>query len=250
MCIRDSRQGLREEMQIEFTIENGHLHVLDALKVARTSRAAVTIAVALAEDGVIEREEALLRIQPRALSELLHPQVDPSGERDVIVKGIAASPGAAQGRIVFSAMAAQAMSARGEACILVRRETAPEDVRGMHAAKGILTERGGMTSHAAVVARGLGLPCVVGASSLRFNPRDRTLTAIDGRIFHEGDVITIDGTRGEALAGAPGLLEPALDDAFYSLLHWADAVRDIGVRANADTPDDARMARVLSLIHI
>ncbi|WP_373447783.1 MULTISPECIES: putative PEP-binding protein [Haematobacter] len=239
-----SRQGLREEMQIEFTIENGHLHVLDALKVARTSRAAVTIAVALAEDGVIEREEALLRIQPRALSELLHPQVDPAGERDVIVKGIAASPGAAQGRIVFSAMAAQAMSARGEACILVRRETAPEDVRGMHAAKGILTERGGMTSHAAVIARGLGLPCVVGASSLRFNPRDRTLTAMDGRIFHEGDVITIDGTRGEALAGAPGLLEPALDDAFYSLLHWADAVRDIGVRANADTPDDARMARV------
>jgi pyruvate,orthophosphate dikinase len=237
------RVKLREEMQIEFTIEDGHLSVLDAVKVARSARAGLKIAVALAEDGIITEAEAVLRVEPRALSELLHPQVDPRGPRDVFVKGIAASPGAAVGRIVFSSQAAQASAARGEPCILVRRETAPEDIRGMHSAVGVLTERGGMTSHAAVIGRGLGLPCIVGASDLKLDAKDKKLVAPDGRVFREGDIITVDGTTGEALAGAAEMLAPALDDTFRRLLGWADQYRDIGIRANADTPADAATAR-------
>jgi pyruvate, orthophosphate dikinase len=237
------RVRLREEMQIEFTIEDGQLSVLDAVKVARSARAGLKIAVALAEDGVISQSDAVLRVEPRALSEMLHPQVDPRGPRDVFVKGIAASPGAATGRIVFSSQAAQASAARGEPCILVRRETAPEDIRGMHSAVGVLTERGGMTSHAAVIGRGLGLPCIVGASDLKLDTRDKKLVAPDGRVFSEGDMITVDGTAGEALVGATEMLAPALDDSFRRLLSWADAVRDIGIRANADTPADAATAR-------
>ena len=237
------RRRLREEMQIEFTIENGRLHVLDAVRVARSPCAAVEIAVALANDGIISREEALLRIEPRSVAELLHPQVSPDGPRDVIVSGIAASPGAATGRIVFSSSAAQASAARGEPCILVRRETRPEDIRGMHAAAGVLTERGGVTSHAAVIARGLGLPCVVGAHEMRLNPKERSLRTADGRIFREGDRITIDGTAGEALAGAVELVESAQGGAFRTLMEWADAACDMGIRANADTPEDARVAR-------
>ena len=237
------RSRLREEMQIEFTIEDGALAVIDAVKVPTSSRAGLRVAVALAEDGVISQNEALLRVEPRALSELLHPQVDPMAARDMFAKGIAASPGAAVGRIVFSSAAAQASAARGEPCILVRRETAPEDIRGMNSAVGVLTERGGVTSHAAVIARGLGVPCVVGASGLRLDGKERRLVAADGRVFAEGDVITIDGTAGEALVGEAALLPPALDDAFRKLLSWADAVRDIGIRANADTPADAATAR-------
>lgn len=237
------RIKLREEMQIEFTVENNQLHILDAVRVNRSSRANVKIAVSLAQDGIISPEDALLRVEPRALSELLHPQIDPAGKRDPFACGIAASPGAATGKLVFSATAAQAFASRGEACILVRRETSPEDIRGMHAAAAILTERGGITSHAAVIARGLGLPCVVGASGLTVNTRQKQLRSADGRAFQEGDEITIDGTLGEALAGAAKTLEPALDDAFNSLLGWADDMRDLGVRANADTPADAQMAR-------
>ena len=188
--------------------------------------------------------KAILRVEPRALSELLHYQIDPRLPRDRVARGIAASPGAASGRIVFTSAAAQAGAARDERCILIRRETAPEDIRGMHAAVAVLTERGGMTSHAAVIARGLGLPCIVGASEIRINARDRSLTTRDGRTFREGDTITVDGTNGEILAGAAEMLEPALDEWFRTLLHWADNVRDIGVRANADTPDDARTARM------
>jgi len=176
------REKLREEMQIEFTLENGTLWVLDALKVPRSSRAAVAVAVQLAEDEVITRKEALMRVKPRALSELLHRQVDPRGLRDVIARGIPASPGAATGRIVFTSSAAQAAASRGEDCILVRRETSPEDIRGMHAAVGVLTERGGMTSHAAVIGRGLGLPCIVGANGIRIDARARALLA-GGRSF-------------------------------------------------------------------
>ncbi len=237
------RARLREEMQIEFTIEDGHLSVLDAIKVQRSARAGLKIAVALAQDGVISHDEAVLRVEPRALSELLHPQVDPRVPRDVFAKGIAASPGGAVGRLVFSSPAAQASAARGEPCILVRRETAPEDIRGMHSAVGVLTERGGVTSHAAVIARGLGLPCVVGASGLRLDSKDKKLVAADGRVFREGDVVTLDGTTGEVLAGAAEMLAPALDDSFRTLLGWADEVHDIGIRANADTPADAAMAR-------
>jgi len=236
------RQKLREEMQIEFTLENGNLWVLDALKVQRSSRAAVRMAVSLAEEGIITRKEALMRITPRGLSELLHRQVDPRGVRDVVVRGIAASPGAAVGHIVFSSSAAQASAARDEPCILVRRETAPEDIRGMHAASGVVTERGGMTSHAAVIGRGLGLPCIVGATDVRIDARARALHT--GRhVLREGDLITIDGTTGEVLLGAVDMLEPALDAPFNTLLSWADELRDIGVRANADTPADARIAR-------
>ena len=235
------RARLREEMQIEFTIEDGRLAVLDAVRVQRSARAGLRIAVALATDGVIPREEAVLRVEPRALTELLHPQVDPRGTRDVIARGIAASPGAAVGRIVFSSHAAQASAARGEPCILVRRETAPEDIRGMHSAAGVLTERGGVTSHAAVIARGLGLPCVVGAD-LRLDAKNKRVQA-NGRSFGEGDVITVDGTTGQVLAGAVDMLAPALDSHFQTLLGWADEFRDIGVRANADTPADAATAR-------
>ncbi|MDZ4094140.1 MAG: putative PEP-binding protein [Paracoccaceae bacterium] len=237
------RDKLREEMQIEFTIEDGNLSVLDAVKVTRSARAGLRIAVTLADDGIITRNEAVLRVEPHALSELLHPQVDPRGARDVFARGIAASPGAATGRIVFSSAAAQASASRGEPCILVRRETAPEDIRGMHSAVGVLTERGGMTSHAAVIGRGLGLPCIVGASDLRLDARDKSLRTADGRTFREGDLITVDGTSGQALVGATEMLPPALDETFRRLLSWADAVRDIGIRANADTPADAQTAR-------
>ena len=238
-----SRSRLREEMQIEFTVENGRLFILDEMRVPRSARANLRIAVAMAKEGIISEDEAVLRVPPRSLPEMLHSQVDPSGARDVIAQGIAASPGAATGKIVFTARAAQAALAQDEACILVRRETSPEDIRGMHAAKGVLTERGGVTSHAAVIARGLGLPCVVGAATMRLDRKAGTLTAADGRVFREGDVITIDGTAGQALAGAAPMLAPALGENFRQLLAWADAARDIGVRANADTPEDARTAR-------
>jgi pyruvate,orthophosphate dikinase len=237
------RRKLREEMQIEFTIANGNLHILDGVRVQRSARAALRIAVSLADDEIIPRQEALMRIDPRSLNELLHRQIAPEAERDVIGTGIAASPGAATGRIVFSAVAAQASAARNENCILVRRETSPEDIRGMHAAAAVLTERGGITSHAAVIGRGLGLPCVVGASSIRFQTRKKQLTAEDGRVFREGDIITVDGTNGQVLAGQPQMHEAALDDTFQTLMAWADVERDIGIRANADTPADAQTAR-------
>ncbi len=237
------RTELREEMQAEFTLENGQLHILDGVRVTRTARAAVSIAVALAEEGIIPREEALLRIEPRALNELLHRRVDPDAPRDILARGMAASPGAATGKIVFNSEAAQAADARGEACILVRRETGSEDIRGMHAAVAVLTERGGMTSHAAVIGRGIGLPCVVGASSMRFQMNKGQLTAPDGRVLKEGDEITVDGTNGIVLMGQAALLDAGHDESFLVLMDWADELRDINVRANADTPADALVAR-------
>ncbi len=237
------RQRLRAEMQLEFVISDGELFILDGVRVARSSRAAVRIAVALADEGIISREEALMRVQPRTLTELLHRQVDPRAKRDVIGRGIAASPGAATGKIVFNANDAQASAARGEKCILVRRETSPEDIRGMHAAQAVLTERGGITSHAAVIGRGLGLPCVVGASSMRFDLVKGQITAMDGRVFKAGDEITLDGTQGEVLCGAPDTLEPLLDATFQKMMDWAEQTADIGIRANADTPADAQTAR-------
>ncbi len=235
--------GLGDAFQLEFVLENGTVAILDAVPARRTARAAVRIAVDLANAGAITRSEALLRIEPRSLIEHLHPQIDPAAPRDVFGTGLAASPGAATGRIVFTAEAAQAAAAQDEPTILVRVETSPEDIRGMHAARGALTLRGGMSSHAAVIARGLGLPCVVGAGELRLDPAARTLTSPDGRVFREGARITLDGTRGEVIAGAPAMIAPELGGAFSELLDWADAVRDLGVRANADTPAEARMAR-------
>ncbi|MHA6346496.1 putative PEP-binding protein [Roseivivax sp. CAU 1761] len=240
---RTMRRRLRAEMQIEFTIDNGRLHILDGVVVKCPARGLVRSTVRLAEDRIITPQEALMRVEPRALSELLHRQVAPDARRDAIGRGIAASPGAATGRIVFSAAEAQASAARDEPCILVRRETSPEDVRGMHAAAAVLTERGGMTSHAAVIGRGLGLPCVVGAGRMGFRLRQGRLIAEDGREFQTGDVITVDGTTGAVLAGAPQMVEPMLDESFRTLLAWADAERDIGIRTNADTPADAQTAR-------
>lgn len=237
-----ARERLREEMQIEFVVSDSRLSIIDATRVQRTSRASVRIAVALARDGIIPAEEAVMRVEPRALSDLLHHQVDPRAPREVIARGINASPGAATGRIVFTAAAAQAAEARGERVVLVRRETVPEDIRGMHASVAVVTERGGMTSHAAVIARGIGLPCIVGATGISIDFRARTMQ-VAGRLFHEGEEITVDGTSGEVLAGAAEMLEPALDDSFNQLLDWADSHCRIKIRANADTPEDARTAR-------
>ena len=237
------RQFLREEMQMEFTIEDGKLYILDSVRLPRSSRAAVRIAVALANDGVIAKPEAVMRVEPRALNELLHRQVDPDAVRDPIARGIAASPGAASGKLVFSGNEAQACAAQEEPCILVRPETTPEDIRGMHAASAVVTERGGMTSHAAVIGRGLGLPCIVGVSNWSLDVLNKQITAKDGRIFKAGDWVTVDGTHGEVLAGDAPMREAALDETFQTLLGWADTFRDIGVRANADTPADAITAK-------
>ena len=237
------RKRLREEMQVEFVVQNGDLHIVDGVRVPRSPRATVQIAVRLAEDHIITPQEALMRVEPSMLNELLHRQVAPDAERDVLGTGIGASPGAASGRIVFNAAEAQASAAREEPCVLVRRETSPEDIRGMHAAVAVLTERGGMTSHAAVIGRGLGLPCIVGASSMRFRNRREQLVAEDGRVLKAGDLVTIDGSTGQVLAGEPDMLEAAQDDAFQKLMAWADTARDIDIRANADTPEDAQTAR-------
>jgi pyruvate, orthophosphate dikinase len=238
------RIGCRDEMKLDFTIVDGTVQVLDAKPAERSARAAVAIAVSLAEDGILSRKDALMRIAPRSLTEILHPQVGPNVVRSVFASGIAASPGAASGKIVFSAAAAQASAAREEPCILVRTETKPEDIRGMHSAKGVLTERGGTTSHAAVIARGLGLPCIVGASDIDVNRKDKTLTLRDGGVLREGDEITVDGSNGEALLGAVKLVQPNIGGDLDTFMGWADDVRDIGVRANADTPQDAQMSRV------
>ena len=238
----DARARLREEMRLEFVLSDGALSIIDAVRVERSARAGVRIAVNLARLGVIDHEEAVMRVEPRALSELLHYQVDPRAPRDLILRAMGASPGAATGRICFTSARAQTEAARGEACILVRRETVPEDVRGMHAAHAVLTERGGMSSHAAVIARGMGLPCIVGASVLSIDARAGVMT-VGGRRFREGDVITIDGTSGEVLAGTAEMLPPAVDECFDTLLDWADSAGGMAVRANAETLEDATTAR-------
>ncbi len=236
-------RGMGDIYTLEFTLQDGMLHILDATPARRSPRAAVRIAVELAEAGAITRAQALLRIEPRSLAEHLHPQIDPGHRRDPIGRGLAASPGAASGRIVFSAQAAMQCAAQEISAILVRVETSPEDIRGMHSATGLLTVRGGMTSHAAVIARGLGLPCIVGAGDIRLDLKAGTLKAADGRIFREGDEITVDGSRGEVLAGTARTVPPELSGAFAKLMGWADATRRLQVRANADTPADARVSR-------
>ena len=232
-----------EQMALSFTVEKGALWILDATPVRRTPQAAVRIAVDLAKSGTITRAQALLRVEPRNLSETLHPQIDAEARRDVFGTGLPASPGAATGRICFSSEAAAALYAQDQSCILVRVETGPEDIRGMHVTAAVLTVRGGMTSHAAVIARGLGVPCVVGASDLQLNARTKELMSPDGRVFREGDVVTVDGTTGQALAGAMKMQPAAPSDALDTLLEWADQTRRLGVRANADTAQDADLAR-------
>lgn len=231
-----------EACELEFTIERDRIYILTAQPMRRSARAAVRIAVDLAKSGAITHADALLRVEPRVLTELLHPTLDPSAPRILLARGLAASPGAASGPIVFSAEAAAASAARGAPAILVRVETSPEDIRGMHAAAGVLTVRGGMTSHAAVVARGLGTPGVVGASELILDMEGRTLTAPNGKTFAEGDYITLDGGAGEVLEGEVGTIQPEASGALAELMTWADAHRRMKVRANADTALDARMA--------
>ena len=226
---------------LEFTVEQGKLWMLQTRAGKRTAQAALRIAVELAQEKLIDRTEAVKRIDPSSLDQLLHPTIDPKAERNVIATGLPASPGAASGEIVFSSDEAEALKSQGRKVILVRVETSPEDIHGMHAAEGILTTRGGMTSHAAVVARGMGKPCVSGAGSLRVDYRSQTLTA-GGTVLKKGDTLTIDGATGQVLAGAVAMLEPVLAGEFATVMKWADQLRGLKVRANADTPADARAA--------
>lgn len=232
----------RDMQDLEFTIERGKLWMLQTRSGKRTAKAALRIAVEMAKDKLITREEAVARIDPASLDQLLHPTIDPKAARDVIGVGLPASPGAATGEIVFSSGDAEDAKAQGRKAILVRIETSPEDIHGMHAAEGILTTRGGMTSHAAVVARGMGKPCVSGAGSLRVDYKAGTLMAM-GQTFRKGDIITIDGANGQVLKGVVPMLQPELSGDFAAIMEWADATRRMKVRTNAETPLDARMAR-------
>ncbi|MBB3692124.1 pyruvate, phosphate dikinase [Sphingomonas sp. BK580] len=232
----------RDMQDIEFTVQQGVLWMLQTRSGKRTAKAALKIAVDMAEEGLITREEAIARVDPSALDQLLHPTLDPAAARDVLTKGLPASPGAASGAAVFDADTAERWAADGRAVILLRTETSPEDIHGMHAAKGILTARGGMTSHAAVVARGMGRPCVSGAGALSIDARAK-VARVGGRELREGDVLTIDGATGEVMAGAVATIQPELAGDFGTLMEWADAVRRLKVRANAETPADCRTAR-------
>jgi pyruvate,orthophosphate dikinase len=232
----------RDMQDIEFTVESGRLYMLQTRNGKRTAKAALRVAVDLANEGLITREEAVTRVDPASLDQLLHPMIDPSADRDVIAVGLPASPGAATGKIVFTAEEAERLGGSGEAVILVRDETSPEDIRGMDAARGIVTARGGMTSHAAVVARGMGRPCVSGAGEIQIYEKQGEMRA-RGRVFKQGDVITIDGGKGEILAGAVTMIEPELSGDFATLMSWADAARRLKVRANAETATDAAAAR-------
>ena len=232
----------RDMQDIEFTVEQGRLYMLQTRNGKRTAKAALKIAVDLASEGLITQEEAIMRVEPASLDQLLHPTIDPASPRDVVTTGLPASPGAATGKIVFNSDEAERLGSAGEAVILVRDETSPEDIHGMHAARGIVTARGGMTSHAAVVARGMGRPCVSGAGELQIDTKAGELR-VRSRVFKTGDILTIDGSRGEILAGAVQMIEPELTGDFAALMAWADKVRRLKVRANAETPLDARTAR-------
>jgi len=234
-------QHYRDMQDLEFTVEQGKLWMLQTRNGKRTAKASLRIAVELANEGLITRDEAVLRVDPLSLDQLLHPTIDPRAHRKVIATGLPASPGAASGEIVFSSDEAAEMKADGKKVILVRVETSPEDIHGMHAAEGILTTRGGMTSHAAVVARGMGKPCVSGAGSLRVDYNKQTLS-VGGQTFNKGEFITVDGSTGQVLAGKVDMIEPQLSGEFATLIGWADKVRKLGVRANADTPADAKAA--------
>ncbi|QFS99366.1 Pyruvate, phosphate dikinase [Labrenzia sp. THAF191b] len=232
----------RDMQDLEFTIEKGKLWMLQTRSGKRTAKAALKIAVDMVAEGLLGEEEAIGRVEPAALDQLLHPTIDPKAKRDVITTGLPASPGAASGAIVFSSDEAEKAKAEGRKVILVRVETSPEDIHGMHAAEGILTSRGGMTSHAAVVARGMGKPCVAGAGMLRIDYRNGVINAA-GRQLKEGDIITIDGATGQVLVGEVEMLQPTLSGDFGTLMGWADKVRRMRVRTNAETPQDAKVAR-------
>jgi pyruvate,orthophosphate dikinase len=232
----------RDMQDIEFTVQQGKLWMLQTRSGKRTAKAALRMAVEMAGEGLIDEETAVLRVDPMALDQLLHPTLDPDAHRDVLARGLPASPGAASGKIVLDADTAESWAERCEKVILVRVETSPEDIHGMHAARGVLTARGGMTSHAAVVARGMGRPCVSGASAVSIDLKARSLR-IGSRELAEGDVITIDGSTGEVMMGEVPTIEPELAGDFGVLMEWADRHRRMGVRTNAETPTDCRMAR-------
>ena len=232
----------RDMQDIEFTVERGKLWMLQTRSGKRTAKAALKIAVDMAAEGLITKDEAVMRVDPSALDQLLHPTLDPKAVRDVIVKGLPASPGAASGIAVFDSDTAEKRAEQGQSVILVRTETSPEDIHGMHAAKGILTARGGMTSHAAVVARGMGRPCVSGAGSLSIDAAGK-IARVGGREIREGDMLTLDGSTGEVMVGEVATMQPELSGDFGTLMEWADGSRRMKVRANAETPADAKVAR-------
>jgi pyruvate,orthophosphate dikinase len=232
----------RDMQDMEFTVERGRLWMLQTRAGKRTAPAALKIAVDMANEGLITRDEAILRVDPLSLDQLLHPTIDPDTRPLILASGLPASPGAASGEIVFDAEEAEKLAAAGRKVILVRVETSPEDIGGMHAAEGILTTRGGMTSHAAVVARGMGKPCVCGVGAIRVNYEDQSFS-VAGRRFAKGDLVTIDGSAGRVIAGAVRMRQPELTGEFAVLMDWADKARRMRVRANAETPADARAAR-------
>jgi pyruvate,orthophosphate dikinase len=235
-------QHYKDMQDIEFTIQQGKLWMLQTRNGKRTAAAAVRIAVEMVEEGLIDKNTAINRVEPGQLDQLLHPMFDPDATTNVIAQGLPASPGAATGRIVFHAEDAEAWVEKGEDVILVRIETSPEDIGGMHVAKGILTSRGGMTSHAAVVARGMGTCCVAGCSAIEISYKNSTMT-VNGQVFKEGDWLSLDGSKGEVIEGKVPTIEPVLSGTFGTLMEWADEARAINVRTNADTPHDAEVAR-------
>ena len=235
-------EGHYKDMQdIEFTIENKKLYILQTRNGKRTAAAAIKIAVDLVSEGILSKSEALLRINPEDLNQLLHPRLDPKANKKIIAKGLPASPGAGAGIIAFTSERAHVLAEEGQKVILVRQETSPEDIAGMVASQGILTARGGMTSHAAVVARGMGKPCVAGCSSLIIDYKAGTLT-VDGKRYKEGDSLTIDGATGEVIEGIVPTIDAAITDDFATFMKWSDEFRKLGVRTNADTPDDSKVA--------
>jgi pyruvate,orthophosphate dikinase len=241
--VRETLEKHYSDMQdIEFTVQRGKLYMLQTRNGKRTAKAALKIAVDMVREGLIDKKEAVARIVPSSLDQLLHPTLDPTAQRKVISKGLPASPGAASGKVVFSADAAEKQARGGEKVILVRRETSPEDIHGMHAAEGILTSTGGMTSHAAVVARGMGKPCVAGAGDVRIDASAGTLS-VRGTTVKVGERITLDGSTGEIMLGVVPTVQPELSGDFAELMVWADEVRTLGIRTNADTPTDAAQAR-------
>ena len=243
MAVREKLERHYKDMQdIEFTVQRNKLYMLQTRNGKRTAAASLRIAVEMAQEGMIDRSAAVMRVNPASLDQLLHPTLDPKARRVLFAKGLPASPGAASGVVVFSADEAEMRAAKGEAVLLVRIETSPEDIHGMHAARGILTTRGGMTSHAAVVARGMGRPCVAGAGGISVDYGAQTLSA-GGKTARGGDIITIDGATGEVFVGTVAMIEPQMSGEFATLMAWADDARRMRVRANAETPLDADTAR-------
>jgi len=232
----------RDMQDIEFTVEKGTLYMLQTRNGKRTARAAVKVAVDMVNEGLISIEEALQRVDAEQLNQLLHRQIDTSVHVDAIAKGLPASPGAACGKVVFDANIAEKLGGAGEKVVLVRNETTPDDIHGIIHAQGVLTSRGGMTSHAAVVARGMGKPCVCGCEAIKIDPSGNQFM-VNGLVVKEGDIITIDGATGNVMLGEVPMIEPTLSDEFETLLEWADQVKTVMVRANADTPEDAAKAR-------